>query len=239
MEHSRAVTVLYAAGMLTRILAVSLMVFTASCAHTSSTPSMSKAHDSSNPKPVIVVMSTTKGDITLELDPAHAPLSTASFLGHANAGHYDNTVFQRVIPDFVIQGGGWTIDPSAPGGLRDNAKRDAEAGHPDVTIKNEWQNGLKNVKGTIALGREKDPDSASREFYINVVDNPKLDTPREVAGGAGYAVFGRVIDGWDVVEIIRNGKTRPRPDIPVDDGSMQNVPLELVVVKAVRVVGTR
>ncbi len=187
---------------------------------------------------VTVLMATTKGDITLELDPVHAPLSTASFLGHARAGHYDNTVFQRVIPNFVIQGGGWTIDPSVPGGLRDNAKRDADAGHPDVTIKNEWQNGLKNVKGTIALGREKDPDSASREFYINVQDNPKLDVPREVAGGAGYAVFGRVVDGWDVVEKIRWGKTQPRPDIKVDDGSMENVPLDLVVVITVREIAT-
>ncbi|MGH7244608.1 MAG: peptidylprolyl isomerase [Phycisphaerales bacterium] len=190
-------------------------------------------------KPVTVLMSTTAGDITLELDPEHAPLSTASFLNHAKAGHYDNTVFQRVIPNFVIQGGGWTIDPSAPGGLRDNAKRDARAGHPDVTIKNEWQNGLKNAKGTIALGREKDPDSASREFYINVVDNPKLDIPREVAGGAGYAVFGRVTSGWEAVEIIRLGKTVSRPDIPVDDGSMENVPVDLVVVRTVRVISPK
>lgn len=189
-----------------------------------------------HPTKVTVVMATTEGDITLELDPVRAPLSTQSFLNHAKAGHYDNTVFQRVIPNFVIQGGGWSIDPSAPGGLRDNAKRDALAGHPDVTIKNEWQNGLNNTKGTIALGREKDPDSASREFYINVVDNPKLDTPREVAGNAGYAVFGHVTHGWQVVERIRWGKTQPRPDIPVDDGSMQNVPIDLVVVKTVRVV---
>jgi len=220
--------------MLTRIIAISSLAALAACSHDQSVATKAPPVDMT--KPVTVLMSTTKGDITLELDPVRAPLSTQSFLHHTNAGHYDNTVFQRVIPNFVIQGGGWTIDPTAPGGLRDNAKRDALAGHPDVTIKNEWQNGLKNVKGTIALGREKDPDSASREFYINVVDNPKLDTPREVAGGAGYAVFGRVVDGWDVVEIIRSGKTQPRPDIPVDDGSMENVPLELVVVKAVRVV---
>ncbi|MBX3390690.1 MAG: peptidylprolyl isomerase [Phycisphaeraceae bacterium] len=225
--------------MIARTLGAPLILLVASCTQNSGAPDRQASSGTTKADVVIVVMSTTKGDITLELDPVHAPLSTASFLDHAKAGHYDNTAFQRVIPDFVIQGGGWTIDPSAPGGLRDNAKRDAEAGHPDVTIKNEWQNGLKNVKGTIALGREKDPDSASREFYINVVDNPKLDTPREIAGGAGYAVFGRVIDGWDVVEIIRSGKTQPRPDIPVEDGSMQNVPLELVVVKSVRVVDAR
>lgn len=225
--------------MVNRVLLVAAFLLVGCSGSKQSGPRTDSTDTRNAASTVVVVMSTTRGDITLELDPVRAPLSTASFLSHANAGHYDNTVFQRVIPDFVIQGGGWTIDPSAPGGLRDNAKRDAEAGRPDVTIKNEWQNGLKNVKGTIALGREKDPDSASREFYINVVDNPKLDVPREVAGGAGYAVFGRVTDGWEVVEIIRNGKTRPRPDIPVDDGSMQNVPLELVVVQSVRVVDAR
>ncbi|MBX3379371.1 MAG: peptidylprolyl isomerase [Phycisphaeraceae bacterium] len=223
--------------MIARVITIGSLTVLAACAQDQQTASKAMSVDMT--KPVTVLMSTTKGDITLELDPVRAPLSTQSFLYHTNAGHYDNTVFQRVIPNFVIQGGGWTIDPAAPGGLRDNAKRDALAGHPDTTIKNEWQNGLKNVKGTIALGREKDPDSASREFYINVVDNPKLDTPREVAGGAGYAVFGRVIEGWDVVEIIRSGPTQPRPDIPVDDGSMENVPLELVVVKTIRVVDTR
>lgn len=178
-------------------------------------------------KSATVVMATTVGDITLVLDEERAPISSANFLAHASAGHYDNTVFQRVIPDFVIQGGTHTPE------LVDKSKVDAAAGKVDVPIKNEWQNGLKNEKGTIGVGREKDPDSGTREFYINVADNPKLDTAREVSGGAGYAVFGRVVDGWDAVETIRMGKTVARPDLS-EDGSMNNVPLELVVVKTVR-----
>jgi cyclophilin family peptidyl-prolyl cis-trans isomerase len=179
---------------------------------------------------VRVVMTTTAGDITLELDAKRAPVTVNNFMGHAGRGHYNETVFHRVIPNFVVQGGGWTPN------LSERAKADASAGHPDRPIINEWQNGLKNVKGTIAMARDKDPDSATREFFINVADNAKLDTPREVSGGAGYAVFGRVVDGWDVVEKIRTGATGPRPDIKVDDGSMNDVPVDLVVIKTVRVV---
>ncbi|MGH7131224.1 MAG: peptidylprolyl isomerase [Phycisphaerales bacterium] len=181
-------------------------------------------------KPVNVAMDTTAGTITLELDPVHAPISTKNFLEHAAAGHYDGTVFHRVIPAFVVQGGGWT--PA----LHEKAKDDIAAGHPDVPIKNEWQNGLKNTRGTIAMAREEQPDTATREFYINVADNTKLDTAREKTGNAGYAVFGRVVGGWETLEIIRTDKTGPRPDIKVDDGSMEDVPVNLVVIERVRLV---
>ncbi|MFN0011861.1 MAG: peptidylprolyl isomerase [Phycisphaerales bacterium] len=181
-------------------------------------------------KPVFVEMSTSAGDITLELDPVRAPISVENFMAHARAGHYDGTVFHRVIPTFVIQGGGWTPD------LKERAKADAAAGRPDATIKNEWQNGLKNARGTIAMARESEPDSATREFYINVADNARLDTAREKTGNAGYAVFGRVIHGWEAVEAIRTGKTGPRPEIKVDDGSMNDVPLDPVVIRSVRVI---
>lgn len=187
----------------------------------------------SNPRavgsaPVTVSMQTSAGEIVLELDPARAPISVANFLDHAEKGHYDGTIFHRVIPTFVVQGGGWTP------GMVERAKVDAAEGTPDVPIRNEWQNGLKNVKGTIAMAREAAPDTATREFYINVADNAKLDTAREKTGNAGYAVFGRVVAGWEVVEVIRTGATAPRPDVKVDDGSMENVPIMPVVIKAVR-----
>ena len=178
---------------------------------------------------VVIEMETSAGTITLELDRAHAPISVANFLDHARKGHYEGTVFHRVIPTFVIQGGGWTPQ------LVEKAKLDAAAGRPDVPIRNEWQNGLKNAKYTIAMARDAAPDTATREFYINVADNAKLDGPREVTGNAGYAVFGRVIGGFEAVEKIRTGATGPRKDVAVDDGGMENVPLELVEIRHMRV----
>ncbi|HEX8875739.1 MAG TPA: peptidylprolyl isomerase [Phycisphaerales bacterium] len=196
-------------------------------------------------KVVTAILETSAGDITLELDRERAPLSVDNFVRHAKAGHYDNTVFQRVISNFVIQGGSHTPE------LMNLPASDAAARTPgeplglDRPIKNEWQNGLKNVKGSVGLGRDTDPDSGTREFYINVVDNPRLDTPREISGGAGYAVFGRVTDSWDAVEKIRTGVTGSRAEKIrkngelVDGEMMKDVPLELVVVKRVRIVGDR
>ncbi len=174
-----------------------------------------------------VAMQTTAGEILLELNADRAPVTVANFLAHAERRDYDGTIFHRVIPTFVIQGGGWTAD------FQERAKRDAAAGRADATIFNEWQNGLKNKAGTIAMARDTAPDSATREFFINVVDNPKLDSAREKTGDAGYAVFGRVVRGLDVVERIRTGPTAPRPDLPVDDGSMNDVPVQPVVITRV------
>jgi peptidyl-prolyl cis-trans isomerase A (cyclophilin A) len=102
-----------------------------------------------------------------------------------------------------------------------------------VPIKNEWQNGLKNERGTIAMARETEPDSATREFFINLADNARLDTAREKTGNAGYAVFGRVVKGMDVVDRIAAAPTR-NVDVPgVTDGSMQNVPVGAVVIRKV------
>src|SRR5262245_1060280 len=109
-------------------------------------------------KVVVVTLQTTEGDIVLELDQGRAPITVANFLKYADRGAYDGTIFHRIMPTFVIQGGGWTP------GLKERAKKDAAAGKPDVPIKNEWQNGLKNVRGTIAMARDKDPDTATREF---------------------------------------------------------------------------
>ncbi|MCC6679156.1 MAG: peptidylprolyl isomerase [Phycisphaerales bacterium] len=176
----------------------------------------------------IVTLETSAGDITVELDRAGAPVTVENFLGYMNRSAYDGTTIHRIVPGFVIQGGGWTPD------LQERAKLDAAAGKPDKPIRNEWQNGLKNTRGTIAMAREKDPDSATREFFINLADNAKLDTPREVSGGAGYAVFGRVISGMEVVDRIAAVSTRS-VDVPgVTDGSMQNVPVESIVIRRVR-----
>lgn len=184
---------------------------------------------------VRVRMETSKGDIVLELDREHAPISVAHFLKYADRGAYDGTTFHRVVENFVIQGGGWTPDPHDV--LVERAKLDKQAGHPDIPIKNEWQNGLKNVRGTIAMAREADPDSATREFYINVQDNPRLDTAREKTGNAGYAVFGRVIEGMDVVDAIRRVPTRSATVTGVDDGSMENVPVDPVLIRKVERAG--
>lgn len=172
-------------------------------------------------------MRTTAGDIVLELDPVRAPITTANFLDHARAGHYTGTIFHRVVPDFVVQGGGWTPD------LKERAKADAAAGRPDVPITNEWQQALKNERGTIAMAREEQPDTATREFYFNLRDNFKLDTARPTTGNAGYAAFGRVVSGWEVVERIATGKTEPRTVEGVTDGSMNNVPIDPVQVTLV------
>lgn len=186
------------------------------------------ARDEESPDCVFVTMTTSMGDIELELFPNRAPITVANFLSLADRGAYDGTTFHRVVRDFVIQGGGWTPD------LKERAKADAAAGHADTPIKNEWENGLKNERGSIAMAREEAPDTATREFYINVRDNPKLDTARPTTGNAGYAVFGRVVEGMDVVDRIRSVPTGPREVPGVTDGSMGNVPVTPVVITRVR-----
>ena len=157
---------------------------------------------------------TTAGNIDLELDPVRAPIGVANFLGYANRGEYNATIFHRTVPGFVIQGGGYT---TALVELK---------GSP--TIKNEWQNGLKNLRGTIAWARDADPDTATREFYINLADNARLDTPREITGKAGYAVFGRVVVGMDVVDKIASGDLY---EIPARE--MKHIPVSPAMVLGV------
>ncbi len=159
---------------------------------------------------VTVTMETNKGVITLELDSAKAPDSVANFVTYAKAGHYDNTVFHRVIPGFMIQGGGF-----------DTSMQQKSTNAP---VKNEANNGLKNDKGTIAMARTSDPHSATAQFFINVKDNTFLDHKSETPQGWGYTVFGKVIEGMDVVELIENIKTTER-------NGMRNVPSVPVVIK--------
>lgn len=158
----------------------------------------------------VVVLETSLGSIEIELDAEKAPLSTANFLAYVDAGHYDGTVFHRVIPDFMIQGGGF--DESL-------AQKSTKA-----PIKNEADNGLKNLRGTIAMARTQVVDSATSQFFINLKDNEFLNH-----GGRdfGYAVFGKVTGGMDVVDKIAAVPTGNR-------GGHQNVPLEPVKITKAR-----
>lgn len=181
---------------------------------------------------IYVRMNTGMGEIILELNRTKSPVTVANFLMYADRGAYDGTVFHRVVKDFVIQGGGWTPD------LKERAKEDAAKGNPDKPIKNEWQNGLKNARGSIAMAREAEPDTATREFYINCQDNPKLDTAREKTGNAGYAVFGRVATGMEIVDTIRGVRTEAKAVPGVTDGSMENVPVDAVLIVSVKRIST-
>ena len=157
----------------------------------------------------VVLLETTSGDILVELYPDKAPETVANFLKYVDDGFYNNTIFHRVIPGFMIQGGGLTArmqqkDTSAP-------------------IKNEADNGLKNDRGTIAMARTMDPHSATAQFFINLVDNDFLNFQAPSGNGWGYCVFGRVTEGMDVVDKIAKVKT-------TTVGMYQDVPSHLVVI---------
>lgn len=165
-------------------------------------------------EPVTVRMQTTMGDIVLELDAEKAPVTVENFLEYARAGFYDGTIFHRVIPNFMIQGGGF--EP----GMNQKETR--------APIKNEADNGLKNVEGAIAMARTPDPHSASSQFFINVKDNDFLNFTSPTPQGWGYCVFGRVTEGLDVVHAIEKVATGSR-------GGHQDVPQEDVVIEKVTV----
>ena len=161
-----------------------------------------------------VTMETSMGTITLELDDEKAPETVANFVRYAKDGHYDGTIFHRVIDGFMIQGGGFTKDM--------NQKETREP------IRNEAMNGLKNLRGTIAMARTMVVDSATSQFFINLVDNAFLDFQSPTPQGFGYAVFGKVMDGMEVVDQIAKVKTGFA-------GPHQNVPEEAIVIKRVSV----
>jgi len=163
----------------------------------------------------MVKLHTNLGTITLKLDADRAPETVENFLHYAREGHYDNTLFHRVIDSFVIQGGG--MEP----GMVEKPTHEA--------IRNEADNGLKNERGTIAMARTMDPHSATSQFFINVADNPFLDHQAPTADGWGYCVFGKVVDGMDVVDRITALPTGIR-------GHHQDVPEEDVVVERVEIV---
>ncbi|MEK8046176.1 peptidylprolyl isomerase [Ideonella margarita] len=152
-----------------------------------------------------VELTTSAGVIRIELDDVKAPISVANFLSYVNKGHYDGTVFHRVIKNFMIQGGGMTADMSQK--------------PTDAEIKNEANNGLKNDKYTLAMARTNAPHSATAQFFINTKDNGFLNHTGENASGWGYAVFGKVVAGTEIVDAIekvRTGRKGFHDDVPVD-----------------------
>src|SRR5438477_7606589 len=176
-------------------------------------PGAAAAAGKGNP---MVLLSTSMGDIKVELHQDKAPITVKNFLDYTKAGYYDGTIFHRVIPGFMIQGGGFTPD------MQD--KREGQK----PPIKNESSNGLKNETGTVAMARTSVPDSATSQFFINVKDNSFLDKEK-AQDGVGYAVFGKVVEGMDVVRKIEQVKTATK-------GPHQNVPVDAVAIKSVKVV---
>jgi peptidyl-prolyl cis-trans isomerase B (cyclophilin B) len=162
----------------------------------------------SGPNPVVLI-ETSMGDMKVELFQDKAPITVANFLDYVDKKHYDGTIFHRVIRDFMIQGGGFTKD----------MKERKSTGQP---IKNESHNGLQNKRGTVAMARTNEANSATDQFFVNVVDNDFLDKAG-AKDGVGYAVFGKVIQGMDVADKIRQVKT-----------GAQDVPVEPVIIKSIR-----
>ena len=156
-----------------------------------------------------VLLETTNGQIEIELDPVKAPISTKNFLEYVDSGFYNNTIFHRVIPGFMVQGGGFT--------------QQMQQKETKAPIQNESKNGLHNVRGTLSMARTSNPNSATSQFFINVKDNDFLDQ------GDGYAVFGKVVKGMDVVDIIVNSPTTTKQ-------GMQNVPSDPVIIKSAKVI---
>lgn len=162
---------------------------------------------------VKVLFETTMGNFTIELDMQNAPNTGANFLAYVDDGHFVDTTFHRVIPNFMVQGGGITAD------MRDKPSSRAP-------VENEAKNGLKNDRGTLAMARTGDPHSATSQFFINHADNAFLNFTSESMQGWGYAVFGKVTDGMDIVDTMAQVQTG-------DKGGHQNVPLETITITAV------
>ena len=174
---------------------------------------MQSSHSLTQGKSTMVKLYTNKGNITLQLDAEKAPNTVKNFLEYVNSGFYSNTIFHRVIPNFMIQGGGFEASMTQK--------------KTNAPIKNEAANGLENDKYTVAMARTGDPHSASAQFFINTRDNDFLNYPGQ--DGWGYCVFGKVVEGKDVVDAIRNVKTGSR-------SGFQDVPLEDVIISKAEVV---
>lgn len=163
----------------------------------------------------MILLKTNLGDIKIELDYDKAPVTAKNFEDYVQQGHYDGTIFHRVIKGFMIQGGGLTAD------LDPKPTMDP--------IKNEANNGLENVRGSIAMARTSDPHSATSQFFINTVDNDFLNFRSKDTMGWGYCVFGKVVEGMDVVDKIEASKTQTR-------GFMRDVPVETVTIESAKIV---
>ena len=163
-----------------------------------------------------ILMTTTLGPMTLELDADNAPKTVENFLSYVSSGFYDGTIFHRVINNFMVQGGGFTAD--------------MEQKETQAPIENEANNGLKNAYGTIAMARTQDPHSATAQFFINVQDNDFLNHTGENMQGWGYAVFGKVTEGEDVLDKIRCVQTGSQ-------AGHQDVPVEPIIIERVTIIG--
>lgn len=172
--------------------------------------------DPPNPAQPIVLIETSMGEIKLRLEPEKAPITVYNFLDYANSGFYDGTIFHRAVKDFVIQGGGYTPNLKKKPGVK-------------APIPNEAANGLKNRRGTIAVARPVEINSATSEFFINLSDNRILNHKDDSIQRYGYAVFGRVIQGMDVVDRIAKVPTAKQEGI-------RFVPVEPVIIKSIRVI---
>lgn len=196
---------------MTRLIATVLLLTFVACA-----PAQDEKKGPNSMLPC-VKMTTNLGDFIIELNAEKAPITVENFLRYAQDGFYADTIFHRVIATFMVQGGGFTADlTEKKQGLR-------------KPIKNEWRNGLKNDRGTIAMARTQAPDSATAQFYINVVDNKQLDMPR---GGAAYCVFGKVVEGMEVVDKIKDAEVTENPKLPMG----KVVPATPIVIKSVTLV---
>jgi peptidyl-prolyl cis-trans isomerase A (cyclophilin A) len=176
-----------------------------------------------------VLLKTNQGEITIELDSEKAPESAKNFLAYVNDGFFNKTVFHRVMPDFMVQGGGFELKEDGT----------IEQKPTKAPIQNEAKNGLKNARGTVAMARTGDPHSATAQFFINHVDNDNLDYPS--FDGWGYAVFGKVIKGLDVVDKIAEAETttkalKARSGDQTREAPMENVPVENIVIESATVV---
>jgi cyclophilin family peptidyl-prolyl cis-trans isomerase len=194
-------------GMLTATLAVAIGAIGVACTRAEEKPS--------NPNNPIVLISTSVGDMKVELYKDKAPKTVDNFLGYVNDKYYDGTIFHRVIPRFMIQGGGFTPD------MKEKPTK--------APVKNEAGNGLQNKLGTIAMARTPDVDSATAQFFINVKDNAFLDHRDDTLQGFGYCVFGKVIEGLKVAQQIEQVDTDTK-------GMYENVPVQPVIIKSIRVV---
>ena len=194
--------------------AAALLAFTAVVGCKPSTEAKPAAEAKQAPAGTVVVMKTNKGTVEIELYPDKAPETVKNFLEYVDSGAYDGTIFHRVIAQFMIQGGGFTSD---------GQQKPSRA-----AIRNEAGNGLKNLRGTIAMARTQVVDSASNQFFINHKDNAFLDHTNDTPQGFGYCVFGKVISGMDVVDAIANSPKGPNPpgvfsDRPKDDVVIESI----------------
>jgi peptidyl-prolyl cis-trans isomerase A (cyclophilin A) len=215
MKILKVLSIVLLAGLVVSLSGASQVWAQEKAPEKAAAPEKSAAPQEKSTNPV-VLFKTTMGNFKVELFEKEAPITVKNFLDYVNKKYYDGTIFHRVIPGFVVQGGGFDKDmmhkPTSP------------------PIQNEATNGLKNLKGTLSMARTAEINSATSQFFINLVDNSALDHTGDTPSTYGYAVFGKIIDGWNVIEKIAASKTTTK-------GQFENVPVEPITVISATVVG--